>query len=435
MSQDKSLRDSINKILIKRLAVVCLIIMALLITVVTIIQLGEVRGLANEQAIESINRFNAQVMTLLDNPTSLNSAALQDELKLFRKYSIKHKFGNFIYGSIFNLKGEELAYFSEPDVDIVHIQGHLNNYFIKHRITQSSDIHNIRFDGFIPYIYVGLPMKNSDGELAARVEGVFSISKEGYKIIAYRVLRAIMFSLLILVLTTITIYPVISGLLIRLSRQTQNLLESNLETLKVLGSAVSKRDSDTDAHNYRVTLISVKLAGELGLRHEEIRSIIKGAFLHDVGKIGIRDKILLKPGNLSDEEYEIMKTHVTHGVEVIQNSEWLEDAMDIVSYHHEKYDGSGYGQGLAGENIPVRARIFAIADVFDALTSKRPYKEPLTYQETMEILEAGRGSHFDPEILDGFNNISRELFENVTQKPLDELQNELERVNFRIFFR
>ena len=310
-------------------------------------------------------------------------------------------------------------------VDIEYQQNHLDSFFEKHRITQESDIHNIKFEGLIPYIYIGLPMKNSSGEFAARAEGVYKISSGGWQIILYRILRSLVIAFLILVVTTVAIYPVISGLIKRLSRLTGNLLESNLETLKVLGSAVSKRDSDTDAHNYRVTIIAVKLAQNMGLPDEQIRSIIKGAFLHDVGKIGIRDNILLKPGKLTDDEYEVMKTHVSHGVEVIKNSDWLVDAKDIVGYHHEKFDGTGYGHGLKGEQIPIRARIFAVADVFDALTSKRPYKEPLTYNETMDILEAGRGSHFDPKVLDSFGIISKDIFNNISQRFDDDLKKEL----------
>lgn len=425
MSNNKSLDKSIRVILVKRLTAAYVIISVLIIILVIIFQLFEIRDFANDQAVESVGRFNAQVMKILDEPTSMNSENLQKELALFRKYRMQHKFGSFIYGSIFNLKGEELARFSGEDVDIDYQQSHLDSFFEKHRITQGSDIHNIRFEGLVPYIYIGLPMKDSNGNFAARAEGVYKISSQGWRIIFYRVLRALVIAFLILFITTVSVYPVISGLVQRLGRLTGNLLESNLETLKVLGSAVSKRDSDTDAHNYRVTIIAVRLAKQLGLPDEEIRSIIKGAFLHDVGKIGIRDNILLKPGKLTDDEYEIMKSHVNHGVEVIENSDWLDDAKDIVGYHHEKFDGTGYGHGLKGEQIPIRARIFAIADVFDALTSKRPYKEPLTYNETMEILAAGKGSHFDPEVLESFILISKEIFDNISQKFDDDLKKEL----------
>jgi len=425
MSNKNTLEKSVKYILLKRLASAYALISLLIIILVLIFQLYDIRELANQQAVESVSRFNSQVMGILDNPAAMNAESLGKELELFRKYHTDHKFGDFIYGSVFNLRGEGLAHFAEPGVDIEYQQNHLDSFFEEHRITQESDIHNIKFEGLIPYIYIGLPMKNSNGEFAARAEGVYKISNGGWQIIFFRILRALVIAFLILLVTTVAIYPVISGLIKRLSRLTGNLLESNLETLKVLGSAVSKRDSDTDAHNYRVTIIAVKLAQNMSQPDEQIRSIIKGAFLHDVGKIGIRDNILLKPGKLTDDEFEIMKSHVSHGVEVIENSDWLNDAKDIVGYHHEKFDGTGYGHGLSGEDIPIRARIFAIADVFDALTSKRPYKEPLTYKETMDIVEAGRGSHFDPAVLDSFGLISKDIFDNISQRFDDDLKKEL----------
>ena len=425
MSNKNTLEYSVRNILLKRLTTAYALITIAVVVLVLIFQLYDIRELANEQAVESVGRFNSQIMDILDQPDSINAESLGKELELFRKYHAKHKFGDFIFGSILNLKGEELAHFADNNVDINYQQKQLESFFEKHRITQDSDIHNIKFEGFVPYIYIGLPMTNSSGEFAARAEGVYKISAGGWKIIFLRILRALVTAFFILLITTAAIYPVISGLIKRLSRLTGHLLESNLETLKVLGSAVSKRDSDTDIHNYRVTIIAVKLAQGMGLPDEQIRSIIKGAFLHDVGKIGISDNILLKPGKLTDEEYEIMKGHVSHGIEVIENSEWLEDAKDIVGYHHEKFDGTGYGHGLKGEEIPIRARIFAIADVFDALTSRRPYKEPMSYEETMEILEEGRGTHFDPVVLDIFSLIPKELFESISQSTADDLKYDL----------
>jgi HD-GYP domain-containing protein (c-di-GMP phosphodiesterase class II) len=146
-----------------------------------------------------------------------------------------------------------------------------------------------------------------------------------------------------------------------------------------------------------------------GLDAPAMRALLKGAFLHDVGKLGIRDSILLKPGKLDVAEFGEMKHHVPHGLDIIERSSWLRDAAGVVGHHHEKWDGSGYGTGLRGEEIPLSARIFAVADVFDALTSRRPYKEPLSFEEAMAILEKGRGSHFDPAVLDLFSRMAREL--------------------------
>jgi len=180
-------------------------------------------------------------------------------------------------------------------------------------------------------------------------------------------------------------------------------------TLQVLGSAIAKRDSDTDAHNYRVTIYSVHLAEASHADSALVRRLIKGAFLHDVGKIGVRDDVLLKPGRLDAQEFETMKTHVTHGMDIIARSEWLQDAGEVIGDHHEKYDGAGYRHGLQGEAIPLTARIFAVADVFDALTSERPYKKPMAVEESLAILRQGAGKHFDPGLVARFATVAGAL--------------------------
>ena len=152
----------------------------------------------------------------------------------------------------------------------------------------------------------------------------------------------------IVIATTLLIYPLIRRLVERLSDLSIHLLDANLETLQVLGNAIAKRDSDTDAHNYRVTIYSVRLAEAHSVDNAAIRRLIKGAFLHDVGKIGVRDHVLLKPGRLNEEEFEIMKTHVSHGLDIIARSHWLRDAGEVIGGHHEQYAGKGYFGGSGG---------------------------------------------------------------------------------------
>ena len=228
-------------------------------------------------------------------------------------------------------------------------------------------------------------------------------------------IRAVAISVGIVALTTLLLYPTILQLLRRVTNISGRLLDANLEAIQLLGSAIAKRDSDTDVHNYRVTLYAVRLAEKLGESPDRIRSLIKGAFLHDVGKLGIRDKILLKPGRLDEDEFEEMKTHVKHGLDIVSRSDWLREAEEVVGYHHQKFDGGGYYGDAAGKDIPLNARIFAIVDVFDALTSKRPYKEPLGFEKTLEILEEGSGSHFDPDVLAVFKQIARALYDEFGQ--------------------
>lgn len=261
------------------------------------------------------------------------------------------------------------------------------------------------------YVHVAIPLKNSSKELAAYADSIHAVYPEAIAALERKTWRTIGISVLIVFATTLLLYPVILRLLRRLSALSVNLFTANMEALRMLGSAIAKRDSDTDAHNFRVTIYATRLAETIGLDRQHIVSLMKGAFVHDVGKIGIRDAVLLKPGRLTEDEFNEMKKHVQHGRDIVQRSHWLSDTLDIVGGHHERYDGSGYDRGLKGTDIPLHARIFAIADVFDALTSKRPYKEPFSYDKAIAIMQEESGTHFDPVLLDAFTKIARGLFD------------------------
>ena len=267
------------------------------------------------------------------------------------------------------------------------------------------------------YVLLGTPVRSVAGDELARIDAAVRLSDAALAEIRGGALRAGLWVALFLLVAAAATYPVTMRVTRRLIVLSGNLLQANIDTAQVLGSAVAKRDGDTTEHNSRVALIAVRIAETFGLHDSSIRDLIKGAFVHDVGKIVIRDSILLKPGRLTDEEFEVMKTHVQEGVEIVKRSDWLSEGVSVVRDHHEKYDGTGYLQGLKGDAIPVEARIFAIADVFDALTSRRPYKEPLSFDETMRVLEQGRGSHFDPELLDAFTPIAPTLFRELIEQP------------------
>ena len=199
--------------------------------------------------------------------------------------------------------------------------------------------------------------------------------------------------------------------------------------MEVLGSAIAARDTTTNSHNYRVTIYAVRLAESLKLRETQIRDLMAGSFLHDVGKIGINDAILRKPGALNEEETKLMRQHVNLGLTIVEKAQWTRAARDIIEFHHERYDGQGYAQGLAGQEIPLTARIFSIVDVFDALTSSRPYKKAFHFKKAMEILNQERGLHFDPQILDVFSAIAQNLHETIRctdDQGLEQMLTELE---------
>jgi HD-GYP domain-containing protein (c-di-GMP phosphodiesterase class II) len=199
-------------------------------------------------------------------------------------------------------------------------------------------------------------------------------------------------------------------------RKAREVLDSHISMMEALGRAIAKRDSDTGAHNYRVAWISASIAEQMGVTGSAMQSLIAGSFLHDVGKIGIPDAILLKPGKLDDAEFAIMRTHVVQGEEIVTGMGWLDGANAVVAAHHEKWNGTGYPRQLAGEGIPQSARIFAVADVFDALCSKRPYKDPMDFDTAMAILEKDTGSHFDPAVMAVFRPMARDIFNRLANR-------------------
>jgi len=297
---------------------------------------------------------------------------------------------------------------------------------LKHQdlLTGEARYAKLEHDGQL-YMRVVTPLKSGDGIIEGYFEGIYHVEPRTLSDINERVVLSLIQALAAIFLTTLVLYPVIVSLNRGVLRYAQDLLNANIGTLEVLGNAIAKRDSDTNAHNYRVTLYSIRLATALGLGREPMRELIKGAFLHDVGKIAISDAILLKPGKLTHDEFEIMKTHVSHGVDIIKDLEWLQGAMDVVARHHEKFGGGGYMTGQSGKDIPLTARIFCIADVFDALTSKRPYKEPFSFEKSMSIIDADRGTHFDPEIVDAFFRIADEAFREIGDADEETLRRKL----------
>ena len=185
---------------------------------------------------------------------------------------------------------------------------------------------------------------------------------------------------------------------------TRRVQERERETIFCLVRAAEHRDPETGGHIRRMAHYAQHIARVLGLSDEQQELLLAAAPMHDVGKVGTPDAILLKPGRLTEDEFEIMKLHTSIGYEVLRagSSPLLQAAAEIALTHHEKFDGSGYPRGLAGEAIPLFGRIAAVADVFDALTSERPYKKAWTVERAIQLLRDGRGKHFDPRCVDAF---------------------------------
>lgn len=182
-------------------------------------------------------------------------------------------------------------------------------------------------------------------------------------------------------------------------------------TLVALSRAIDLRDHETDSHSIRVTAYSLALAAALGIEGPEVLDLSRGALLHDIGKLGIPDSILLKQGPLTPEEWQTMRRHPELGHSLLRDIAYLSGSLPIVLQHHERFDGRGYPFGLHGEDISPLARLFSVADSFDAMTTDRPYRGRLTYAEARAEILRGRGSQFDPAAVDAFVSISPDMWQ------------------------
>jgi len=256
---------------------------------------------------------------------------------------------------------------------------------------------------------VFVPLRGDNQAITGYLEGVRLVPDWQREQMRAEALRVALMVALAALLCGAALYPVMIRLFADNQRKTREVLESHISMMEALGRAIARRDSDTGAHNYRVAWIAATLGEAVGLHGSRMQELIAGSFLHDVGKIGIPDAILLKPGRLNDDEMLVMRTHVGLGEDIVTGAGWLEGGRAVVAGHHEKWDGTGYPRGLAGEDIPLVARIFALADVFDALCARRPYKEPMPLGAAMQVLTEGSGKHFDPHLLKVFSAQSQHI--------------------------
>ena len=348
----------------------------------------------------------------------------KDEVKHFvQKYETSHSTvgheidlsqSNFLDIKIFD-KTHKLIYSTSVD----HIQGiqkeleQIDHHLITKRDEKLQEIiiHNHIRNRF--YLQFKAPLIL--GEFQGSIEGLYQVSDKNMWTVYSNIAYSLSQLLVTVLITVLLLYPTIVYLNRNYIQQSKDLLQANLEIMSVLGGAIAKRDNETNTHNYRVTLYAIALGEALKLPRKKMMGLIKGAFLHDVGKIGVNDSILLKPGKLSAGEFEEMKYHVEFGIDIISKSRWLDDAKDVVAYHHEKWDGTGYKANISGEQIPLVARIFMICDVFDALTSKRPYKEPINFEASINIIKEKSGNHFDPRVVEEFCKIAKRLYTEVSQ--------------------
>jgi len=429
------LRKFVHRVLVVRLSIAAVVLAAgvgLITFAVQSAQLGrEVADLGRRgvSALQEKVRFETERQR--EKIRSLIEGKQVDPVDVLREVLSRgmapmvYRAGRFVYMQVYNRDGAvlaEQAVVDQPGMEALKSFAAGRPFVFPAAGRDEAVTKKIDGDWFV---LVSAAVEDGSGNASVYARGVFAVSPSEVVRMRRAIIRSTLLAMAIVIAVSALLYPVILQLTRRLADYSTHLLDANLETLLVLGSAIAKRDSDTDAHNYRVTLYSTRMGEALGISAAEMRILIKGSFLHDVGKLGIPDNILLKPARLDAQEFTVMKTHVDKGADIVQRSSWLREGTEIVGYHHEKFAGGGYPQGLQGASIPVTARIFAVSDVFDALTSHRPYKKPLTFEETMDILEQDRGKHFDPAVLDAFGKIARALYDRYAGHEGADLKEEL----------
>ena len=399
---------TIKRNMIRRLLAVAVGLAVLSGTVAFYFEMGRVDDLVLTLAVDESQELMDHVAFLsVSDPDDFTSLRKEVEAHLVAEHLSRE---DFIAIKLFNRNGLQIISVVEPEYAAVEraISSDAG------KLKQKGDVayRTVSLDSQL-YVRFSAPLTYAAGEVVGSYEALYLVNPAQTKAIRLRLLYAVLLVIIIVSLTTLAVYPVILALTRDMTRLQLDLTAANMGMLEMLGNAVAKRDRDTNSHNYRVTIYAIRLAEAAGMARSAIRGLIKGAFLHDVGKIGISDSLLHKPAALLPQEARSMEVHVQHGVDILARYAWLKDAMDVVRYHHEKYDGSGYLAGLRGKGIPLSARIFAIVDVFDALTSTRPYKEAASIGETLAIMQEERGTRFDPGLFDRFLQIAPELHRDV----------------------
>ena len=278
------------------------------------------------------------------------------------------------------------------------------------------------------YNKVAIPIFDSGEDLAGYLTGIYLVSLKDTQMIIKRFMLSFIICIAAISLCALLCYLGFLFINNHLIRSVGELNRTNVFLIRKLGTALAKSNSQERDHSSRALLYSMKLAERVKLPSEQKRTLIHGVFLHDIGMLPISPTTLHKEEELEKEELKQVDQHPKEGAALIRKFRWLRNAEKVVRYHHEKYDGTGYPDGVKHEKIPMVARIFSIADTFDALTSQRPYRDPLPLEESLAILEQETGLQFDPVLLSAFLDIAPHLHETIGSRTSKELDKEVDKL-------
>jgi putative nucleotidyltransferase with HDIG domain len=407
----------LNLHIVKRLALIWLLISLGVGAIVVFFEIYEI----DEQISLHAQHEAKNIITTL---TGIEQVTSPDILQILQTQTDELIAQHFSIAEIYDLKRNLIvsSYRSDND-EIGAILGTRHHQF-ELDIRMQHEI--FLLDGLF-YQQILVPLKDTNERVFAYFEGVYKVDESTLATIKSSLIHHVLLVIGVGLATSFALYPLMMQLNRSLYRYSDELLQANIELMQTLGNAIALRDAGTNGHNYRVTLYAISLAEAIDLEQDQMRNLIAGSFLHDVGKIGISDLILRKADKLTPDERDIMRQHVELGVGIVNRAKWLKGATDIVQSHHEKYDGSGYPNGLKGQEIPLTARIFTIVDVFDALTSERPYKPAYSSERALSIMEHKHAGAFDPYLLHAFLKIAPTLHSRIallSDAKLEALLNE-----------
>jgi HD-GYP domain-containing protein (c-di-GMP phosphodiesterase class II) len=395
----------------QRLAVACLLLMLIVGPISWYMQREN-----TEATIVALATEESQKLIASQGALNFNDVNSVNRLETTLKQLVV---GTFDIAEVYSSDGSKVA---EALSDLGgKIEKSLPKHEVPHYSSTFYENYHLKDGSWVMSVFVPLKSVNSE-VIDAYFEGKRVVPMWQQDQINQNAYMAVLIAVSSTLLTGLLIYPIVVYLSKENRRQTYEILDSHMSLMESLGRAIAKRDSDTGVHNFRVAWIAARIGEDLGIPGNEMRSLIIGSFLHDVGKIGIPDAILLKPGKLTDTEFSEMKKHVDLGMEIVDGIHWFNEAKQVVFGHHEKWNGDGYPQGVKGDDIPLLARIFAVADVYDALSSKRPYKESMPFDKVMSILRADTGSHFDPKVMSVFEAKANEICHTLTNASEEEVK-------------
>lgn len=388
------LKKEIHLKLIKRIFFICLAAVLVITAISVYVEIKLLDRTLLYLAEKESAAFTTPLSIFLEDPAGMDSAALEKEVAAGIERT------SFIQIELFSQDKQSVLLVSRENSEAVSAM-----FAGKGIIVPFSDhpegvrlLSNKRL-----YYDITIPVTDSKRDhISGYLKGIYRVSLAETKIIIGRFLLTAAFGVAGVILCCLLIYPGMVLLNNHLIRNSKDLHKAHGFLLRTTGAALAKCDTGDPGHSHRVLIYAIRLAEKQGLARTEIRRLILGAFLHDLGMLQADSKIEQKPGPLDEKEYALVKEQVKPVLKTIKRYRWLRDAVQVIGYHHENYDGSGYPGGVAHEKIPLIARISAIADTFDILTSSRSHRETLPLDEAVRTMERQSGSHFDPVLLAAF---------------------------------